>query len=101
MTKPSEWMPGPPPHPGWWNARVVGLTSDDLPFGLMWGWWDGERWSTFVGPGESDMSAGPQARKIGIDDGACGHVRWSHYWPEGARVPRINPKTGEVTGGSK
>ena len=28
-----------------------------------------------------------------------GDLAWCMDWPEGARVPRINPATGAVTGG--
>lgn len=94
--KKPQWRSGPPPHPGWWNARVVDLTSDDLPLGLMWGWWDGERWSTFAEPNDSSMKAEARARKTGCGGGHYGHVRWSHYWPENARVPRIDPRSAHA-----
>lgn len=25
-------------------------------------------------------------------------IAWTHHWPENARVARVNPLTGEVTG---
>lgn len=82
------WNDGPPPYAGWWNARVTyrGISRSDA-----WGWWDGKVWSTFTDEQSTPADAALAASQIGAQDGACGHVQWSDYYPEGARVPRIAP----------
>lgn len=81
--KPRTWHKGPPPHVGWWNA-----SRNRMHF--IWRWWDGEQWSIDV---RDDYHA----------QGAAGYavcraperfqqfIEWSDYWPENARVPRIDP----------
>lgn len=82
---------GPLPHVGWW------LCEDLIDIKNIWRWWDGRAWSWFFVPADPTPI---------IDDFVAEkyryskNIRWSHYWPENARVPRINPDTGEVTGGA-
>ena len=85
------WHTGPPPHVGWWNASV---TRGEY----LWRWWHGKCWSTCVC---ADDSTGEMQRCASIQMPESHVVEWSYYWPENARVPRINPETGEVTGGKK
>lgn len=81
-----KWHKGPPPHVGWWNAQVAGSSCHD-----MWGWWNGTGWSQFASKIDTARDAALQATKKGaIYDGPG--INWSHYYPENARVPRINPK---------
>lgn len=82
---PSEciWHKGPPPHVGWWNAGRWRSRR-------VWRWWDGAGWSDAVGSGCSAKSAGAIAASGFVygDD----TIEWSDYWPENARVPRIDPR---------
>ena len=74
------WHSGAPPHVGWWNANKSKNTN-------LWRWWDGEAWSHFVHrDADADMAAVMAMRKT-IETGIC----WSDYYPENARVPRVNP----------
>lgn len=77
-----NWKSGPPPHFGWWNA------SRDMD-SRAWRWWDGVQWSgvTFAG---LDGSYARQAA-LQLDHGPTGSIHWSDYYPEDARVPRIDP----------
>ncbi len=77
------WHKGPPPHVGWWNASRSGNTS-------VWRWWDGRRWSMEVWDDES----GRRAKKLAkVEAPEQFTIEWSDYWPENARVPRIDPRT--------
>lgn len=79
-----KWHKGPPPHIGWWNARVIGFDDCDL-----WGWWDGVGWSAFT---KSDsLHPAIVAKRHGRDYGSTAHVEWSDYYPKNARVKRIKP----------
>lgn len=89
MTK-RVWNSGPPPHVGWWNASW--LKSD-----ASWRWWNGVRWSRAVQDYCDVAEAGGCAAKP--TGAVCqADILWTRYWPENARVARINPQTGKVTG---
>jgi hypothetical protein len=78
------WHSGPPPHIGWWNASLWG--DHDL-----WRWWDGQRWSWGVNSSDPINVVRLQASKrLGYD------VKWSDYYPENARVPRVDPRSVDV-----
>lgn len=74
------WRSGPPPHVGWWNASANrGLDA--------WRWWDGKQWSLFAYSQElSDMAASVAGRPAPECD-----IKWTHFYPKNARVPRIDP----------
>lgn len=76
------WHKGPPPHVGWWNASVC----QDI---TAWRWWDGACWSAVVRP---FMSAHEVLRRARIKTSTSALMAWSDYWPENARVPRIDPR---------
>lgn len=80
MTDKRKWHKGPPPHVGWWNASAFRSPN-------IWRWWDGHRWSLSVSSGRSADEAGRQASQK--SDSMT--VKWTDYWPENARVPRIAP----------
>jgi len=61
-----DWNQGPPPHVGWWLTQ---LTHHQRTW-QRWTWWTGCSWQDL-----------PQAH----------FVQWSNYYPEGARVPRVDP----------
>ena len=84
----SRWRIGAPPHVGWWKTRK-GMS------GAEWRWWDGAAWSWPVASNAGDAAIAKAMRPWG--DAAA--IVWCMDWPEGARVPRINPATGAVTGG--
>lgn len=78
-----KWHSGPPPHIGWWNASRLELIN-------IWRWWDGREWSTCVGE-RSPISA--VVRSAGSKERLpLSEFSWSDYWPENARVPRIDPR---------
>lgn len=77
------WHKGPPPHVGWWNASIAG----DL---WVWRWWNGKHWSDAAYEGDSLLYVENAAAKPAVlwkED-----IEWTDYYPENARVPRINPK---------
>lgn len=76
------WNDGPPPHVGWWNASAN-------KFGSIWRWWDGAHWSK---PAFQEMSA-EQAGEQAVVHAASDDIPWIRRWPEGARVPRVNPES--------
>ncbi len=72
-----NWKSGPPPHIGWWNASMCRNT-------FVWRWWDGTGWRT--------SNIDPKLRKYdGVIAERVGEMEWSDYWPENARVPRVDP----------
>ena len=77
------WHSGPPPHVGWWN-----VPSDK--YGAEWRWWDGHQWSCAIGNNATPEFAGLIATAPSVTDYWL--IRWSYYWPENARVPRIDPR---------
>ena len=77
------WNKGAPPHVGWWNASRVRQER-------VWRWWNGEYWSQ--GVSEREKIAGVR-RAAQFKDYAQQDVEWTSYWPENARVPRVNPET--------
>lgn len=86
---PPNFHTGPPPHIGWWNASITCRSH-------IWRWWNGRNWSEAALSSASAKSAGDVATR---DRKESAQIFWSRAWPEGASVPRINPETGEVTGG--
>lgn len=78
-----KWHSGPPPHIGWWNASLD--RGEDV-----WRWWDGREWSWCVGESEPISTAVLNAKiKLPYFHSI---ISWSDYWPENARVPRIDPR---------
>lgn len=82
------WHKGPPPHVGWWNASANRYHN-------VWRWWNGKRWSVGVRDHETPERAALFARKK-VD--VLAYIEWSDYWPEGARVPRIDPRLQQEVG---
>lgn len=79
---PSEriWHKGPPPHIGWWLTRNTKREERE------WRWWNGTRWSVYCLEGETGKDGNlPTSRHLSS-------ICWSDYWPENARVPRIDPR---------
>lgn len=77
------WHKGPPPHIGWWNASSI-----QSPY--AWRWWDGKNWSW---PAHSEWPVELAVNQtLKLETGA--EIKWSGRWPEGARVPRIDPRKG-------
>ena len=82
-----EWHSGPPPYIGWWNA-----SRNEAPDPDTWRWWDGKHWSYFVFEDDDPLMVGKMVEQM-----AVGHyqpingIMWTDYWPENARVPRIDP----------
>ena len=86
---------GPPPHVHWWMTSTSPTPDQIFVFG--WRWWNGLNWSVPVSasvhPSRLPFYATLPASHL-IAENLC----WCLYWPAGARVPRVNPNTGEVTG---
>ena len=92
-TKP-VWHSGPPPHVGWWNAG----RWPELGAKNSWCWWDGKRWSDPVSVPEDCAGsalvsgwADHMLRYHHTDLPGLPSVYWTDYYPENARVPRVNP----------
>ena len=86
------WHAGKPPHVGWWNASTMKYLQ-------CWRWWNGKHWSEPAYEFDGVFCVSESAKTKASFDSAI--MEWSYYWPENARVPRINPETGKVTGGKK
>ena len=82
------WHKGPPPHVGWWNASRGRDES-------IWRWWDRAGWSKASPHSRSADVAGRQAKYLApISQDS---IEWTHYWPENAHVPRLDPTDGHWT----
>lgn len=92
MQKISKWHAEDAPHVGWWLTKTP---KEDGKSVREWRWWIGTHWSLPVRSGASARLAAQAAWQASYRD----DIRWCYEWPDGARVQRINPVTGEVTGG--
>lgn len=91
------WHKGPPPHIGWWetSASLAGQSGTSTArLTGAWRWWDGSCWSLYCMP---DEHPGGVARRAKLPSGASGRMEWTDYWPENARVPRLDPTGGHWT----
>lgn len=84
------WHVGPPPHVGWWNASVALnprlSNAGDL---TCWRWWNGAQWSWSAWPHyAADYAANMAGGLLGVNNS---EIFWTNYWPESARVPRVDP----------
>ncbi len=78
-----KWHSGPPPHVGWWATGWTDACT-------LWRWWDGDQWSIATLNTESATVAKYYAAlPSGI---RLSEIVWCDYWPENARVPRIDPR---------
>ena len=77
------WHKGPPPFPGWWNASWNFNHR-------IWRWWNGRYWSksVFLDDGMNYIKVATSRPDQNQDD-----IKWSDYWPENARVPRVDPRS--------
>jgi hypothetical protein len=76
-----KWHRGPPPHVGWWNASL-------LQDPICWRWWNGGAWSIDVETTFSTEMLEYYASHVTTQTHL---VEWTDYWPENARVPRVDP----------
>jgi hypothetical protein len=74
---------GPPPHVQWW------CTSISISYST-WRWWNGKSWSLPAFSYNSALGAEIEARNYTAL--APHEIEWCDYWPEKARVPRIDPR---------
>ena len=81
------WHSGPPPHVGWWNASCDRRAN-------IWRWFDGKDFSIAYSESSSleEISAPVILHGIPVNV-----LEWSDYWPENARVPRIDPRESEAS----
>lgn len=82
MTKWNHWVP---PHVGWWQTKINIFSVADVG----WRWWNGVYWSKIVFETDSAEKAAAQAKLASVFD--LKQTVWSYYWPEHARVPRVDP----------
>lgn len=73
----TDFHQGPPPHIGWW-----------LCDSNWWRWWNGSTWSHGVRQAARPDTVRRAAAKS-IPALNRENIHWSHYWPPGARVPRL------------
>jgi len=78
-----SWKKGPPPHIGWWNASYRRCKE-------QWSWWDGEKWSTPAYFFDTRKQAAENAKYRAI--AYVDKIEWNDYYPQGARVPRVDPR---------
>lgn len=76
------WHSGPPPYIGWWNAS----TNQNREY---WRWWNGKVWSHVL----CDDDVMPSLKMLSLTFDCPCHIQWTDFWPENARVPRIDPGT--------
>ena len=79
-----SWQDGPPPHVGWWLCFTQGREIAE------WRWWEGSFWGLDTYDTDPiDLVTRYAAEETNINPKK---IRWCHYWPENARVPRMNPE---------
>lgn len=81
------WHKGPPPFPGWWESSPLETPG-------AWRWWNGNCWSLNCRPNESTREI---KRRASFPSLASDVMAWTDYWPENARVPRLDPTGGHWT----
>lgn len=86
MTADRVWHKGPPRFTGWWNASVQ--KDEDA-----WRWWDGKRWSWLA----FSWHPAKEAAYAAVHESMDASISWTDYWPENARVPRLDPTGGHWT----
>ncbi len=62
-----------------------------------WRWWNGARWSVVALPNDGEQEVSRSANTLYL--GPTSDIEWTDYYPDNARVARIDPATGKVTGG--
>lgn len=77
-----KWNKGKPPFDGWWNVK----TDEWDEVGEFWSFYCHGVWHSIVCEGDNFRRWAMQ--KTSFDQG---DFEWCDYWPENARVPRINP----------
>lgn len=78
---------GPPPHVGWWLTKWSAILSGNTE---AWRWWNRNNWSCVAFESDSpDVVVACARTKTGAL--TRNGVEWSDYWPENARVPRVDP----------
>lgn len=87
--RPEGWKIGAPPHVGVWLCR----SSECDP---RWRWWNGVFWSVWNRQDAPHCEVALDFMRQSFFD--IQDIEWGFYWPENARVARVNPETGEVTG---
>jgi hypothetical protein len=87
--RPKSWKNGAPPHIGVWLCQPNGVKP-------KWRWWNGEFWSVWCTQNAMPCEVASDFNREGAF--LVSEISWSFYWPENARVARVNQETGEVTG---
>lgn len=85
MNKP-KWKKGWPPFKGWWNMSICRDSG-------IWRWIEPETGFISVAV-YKNLDASDAARKAKVHDifRPIEELEYSDYWPENARVPRIDPR---------
>lgn len=74
-----------PPYKGWWYSRVW-LGQPQVYAYVGWRWWTGSGWSDRY-PSQAEFSEIPKTLRT---TRTTENTEWSYFYPENARVPRIN-----------
>lgn len=88
-----KWHRGPPPHVGWWATKHALDFPSSRSSLKWWRWFDGQHWSRYSLEYETAKAA---AKNAEIIMWGTNEIQWCDYWPENARVPRIDPRKGKT-----
>jgi hypothetical protein len=88
MSKEIVWHKGPPPHVGWWCSSM----GIDVTY---WRWFgDDGKFSISVPSDDNRWNLDFKALQLKSHPKING-IYWCDYWPENARVPRVDPRKAE------
>ena len=85
MNTKHTWHKGPPPFPGFWLTRISTMHT-----ACCWRFFDGQYASIPMGEQLNNLQINKFAASVSAFD--PDELLWSDYWPENARVPRIDPR---------
>lgn len=89
--------PGPVPHAGWWLVNdMMGpawVFYDEDMVATAYGSYDQHERESFI----NDLSV-EESVLFATETADAPGIAWSWHWPQGARVPRIDPETSIITG---
>ena len=79
------WYKGYPPFTGWWCTKLGPVTN-------IWRWFDADKqaWSVAMHEAYSAEYVAPYAAIEAPTKPNL--IEWTDYWPENARVPRVDPR---------
>lgn len=97
LSRDTQFFDGPPPHAGWYVTQEHDAARAKLPDFNGMRWWDGKNWGPWFHRNHTpEQVAFHFARSRRPKPGA--KYKWALIWPLDARVARVHPLTGRVTG---